>query len=566
MPDFLIPLFPLLPVFSITILGTASISLLILARFFPTFRYSWFVAIFGTLLAWFLLLITTLRLPLVIPVPFSSSDRIFINTSLLVVDEISWFYAAALLTLLLAVLTTDIIRTQDTHPAIWAGEMMITAAGMLAVFAADPPTMVMGWAVLGVLETIILFTSSQSEESRKRIILSFTFHALGIFLAILGIANYQISGVDLGMMDLYPGINLYILAAAALRLGIYPLYNPTLQDESLKRRSNTMIRSVSAAASFVVLARLAQTSLPDEIKPLLLACFAIIALIGTIKWANAADEIDGQPYLILGITSFCYAAVILSQPWACVAWSLALFLSAGLLFLSPNRQKHWYWLPLLGTVLFSGLPFSPLWGGLRIYQKSFLSIYPQMGIKAVLFGSYALFLVAHAFILAGFVRHALTRYPESEKAILWAKGINLAGILILPVTQIAFGIWIGLKYARANLWLGALTVCLATLIFLTPFFRLLYTELASRWKLRFPGSVETETPLQQESIFARFSKILHWIRQLFSLKWLYSFFNKVFSFIERIFLLANRALEGEGGIMWSILIFMFLLAVIFRSE
>jgi hypothetical protein len=234
--------------------------------------------------------------------------------------------------------------------------------------------------------------------------------------------------------------------------------------------------------------------------------------------------------------------------------------------LSSNRQKNWLWLPIFGIILLSGLPFSPLWGGLRIYQKSFLSIYPQLSIKAVLIGSYITFLTAHAFILFGFVRHALSNYPESERAILWAKGINIAGILILPITQIGFGIWIGLKYARANIWLGALTVCVATLLFLMPFLRLLYTEIRFRWLPRLPALAGNKAQPQPENRFSRFSKILHKIKQIFSPKKIFGFFIKITHIFERIFLAASQALEGEGGIMWSILIFMFLLTVIFRSE
>jgi hypothetical protein len=425
----------------------------------------------------------------------------------------------------------------------------------------------MVWAVVDTVEAALMFFHSPDEDTRKQVIFIFAFHALSIFLVIWGIAIYEVSDVDLTLMNLYPGISLYFLAATVLRLGVFPFHAPFVRGESLQRGLGTMVRLSSSATSLMLLARISGATISDDVKPFLVVFLSICALIGGFRWIRAADELKGRPYLILALAAFAYTSAVLSQPWACVAWSLALILPASMLYLSPNRQRNWLWLPVLGVLLLSGVPFSPVWGGLRLYQKTFLTSYSNIGSKALIVLAYISFWAAHSIFIAGFVRHALTSQNQKNGSVFWVRGMNLLGILLLPIIHIAMGIRIGLKYSRANLWIGAIALCGAILILLYPYLRLFYIEVLMTHVGRYiPSLNRAQMPIiEVKGTRRRLSGILHHLGTLLSLTWLYRMLLTFFYFVQRLYLLINRTLEGDGGVLWSILVFMLLLAVIFRS-
>jgi hypothetical protein len=56
------------------------------------------------------------------------------------------------------------------------------------------------------------------------------------------------------------------------------------------------------------------------------------------------------------------------------------------------------------------------------------------------------------------------------------------------------------------------------------------------------------------TIFNRFSGSSFW-NNLFSLQWLYSFIRMSYIAIARIFALFSTILEGDGGILWALVLF-----------
>jgi hypothetical protein len=137
-------------------------------------------------------------------------------------------------------------------------------------------------------------------------------------------------------------------------------------------------------------------------------------------------------------------------------------------------------------------------------------------------------IVAQAFLVAGFIRHALRPAGRDslESQPTWSRTVYPTGILLLIIIQLILGLigWNGAQQIGA--WLQAVIVSFLTfgLVWATPRFRIL-------------------NPIRA-----------HWINPTTS-PWnrVYQGLWPIYRFLGRISQTITVALEGEGGIMWTLL-------------
>jgi hypothetical protein len=137
-------------------------------------------------------------------------------------------------------------------------------------------------------------------------------------------------------------------------------------------------------------------------------------------------------------------------------------------------------------------------------------------------------IAAQALIIAGFIRHALR--PSGRDSLdsqpSWARAVYPAGIIFLLTIQLLLGFigWDGALQIGA--WLQAIIVSLLTfgLVWATPRFRIL-NPIRAHWV----------TPPTSQS------------NSIYSSLW------GIYRALGRISQAINITLEGEGGIMWTLL-------------
>ena len=138
-------------------------------------------------------------------------------------------------------------------------------------------------------------------------------------------------------------------------------------------------------------------------------------------------------------------------------------------------------------------------------------------------------IVVHAMLIAGFIRHSLRTNTKvsSEDQPIWAKNVYPGGIAILLLTAVLLGVfgWDG-KLQLGN-WFIALLVSLLTfgLLWLSPRLRIL-------------------NPVRA-----------HWIQPA-NTTWLdrgYQALWNVYHQLGRVSNVISNVLEGESGIMWTLL-------------
>jgi len=265
-----------------------------------------------------------------------------------------------------------------------------------------------------------------------------------------------------------------------------------------------------------LLARIPANSLASPYTAYLILFVAFAALYGAWMWLRAPDELTGRPFWIIGMGSLALAAALRGNPIGATAWSCALILVGGALFLTSMQNK---WLErslFLGVLAISALPFSLTATGWVAADLHFWYTLPFL-------------LAAHAMLIAGLIRHILRSATRTtfDNQPPWARNVYPIGIMILLITIVglsSFG-WDG-TLQFGNWLLGLITSLLAAgLIWLTPRLRIL-------------------NPVRA-----------HWVRPTNPtwLDWAYQTLWNGYQLFSRLSNSFSNMLEGESGIMWTLL-------------
>jgi hypothetical protein len=273
---------------------------------------------------------------------------------------------------------------------------------------------------------------------------------------------------------------------------------------------------VSAASSLIVLARIPAESVISPITSLLLFLSTLAALYGGWMWLRAPGELAGRPFWMIGMAALAVAAALQGNPAGSTAWSCALLLSGSALFLASIQINWLQRVLLLGAWGLSTLPFSLTGSG---WQGNAATIWPAVPFL----------LIAQAFLITGFIRHALR--PGSRELLDtqpgWLRSVYPAGIGLILSTGFLLGLfgWDGAGQIDAWPFGIAASILTAGLVWAGPRFRIL-------------------NPLRA-----------HWIRPTGS-AW-YEGLSRSLSNLDRLLGRLSHSisstLEGDGGIMWVLL-------------
>jgi len=507
---------PMLILITTLLLLVTAMALVILRVTRPEFRFGWLVAVGGAFLALISVLLWQVQMPLSLALPSWQPASLFSESPAFAADRLSWPYALSLVTLALAILLTASVREDFPNLLSWAGSLTLCALGLLAVTASNPLTLVLVWAALDLTELITMLRSASGSQSSERAVIAFSTRAAGIVLLLLADIVSIAVGKSMDFLSTPPQAGLFLLVAAGLRLGVLPLHLPYTSESSLRRGIGTTLRLVSAASSLVLLARIPASSLASPLTPLLLVLTAAAALYGGWMWLRASDELAGRPFWIIAIASLAVASALRGDPAGATAWGVALVLAGGTLFLASVQQTWLNRALLIGAWSLSALPFSLTASGWENNVGSFVIVLPFL-------------LATQAMVIIGFIRYVLrpsTRASfDSQPA--WTKGIYPAGIGILLFVQLLLGFWGWDGALHIGAWGASLAASLLTVGLL--------------WAMpRFPILNPVRAHWVQPTSASR-------LDQLYQNLWGF------YLFLGRLSQTISNTLEGESGIMWTLL-------------
>lgn len=526
----------------ILLLLVGALAIFILDHVQPKYGTSWLIAAASCILAWLIIIFLRLRLPS--SLLFLSWDRpdLFLQGQFsFLLDYQSWPYALAFMTITLAVILTDAARTRyDSTPAAWSASLVISALGLLALQSGTSLTLMIIWVIVDIFELIYLLVVEDSTPFNVRVILSYAVRTASILMLLFATIQGWQSRANFNLDQIPVSAGVFILLAAGLRLGVLPLNLPFLQEPKLSRGTGNIIRLAPVASSLCLLARLPADLFPQNLGgwlPIINGLLALAALYAAFRWLSASDEIQGRPFWIVGWAALATASAINGAPESSIPWGAALLLPGSLLFLYFPRIQRMNFLLFLGLIGLVGLPFTPLasgWVGLI-----------TNGVTVWTF----LFILAHSILVLGYIQQALQPGGEPRTLESWARLVYPLGLIIIiqAILVLAFVGWPG-SLTVGSWWLAAVSNGLIiAAVFLVQRF----------------GISPPYIQLPTSSTFAQISSwILPRLEPVFRLDWIYQGLWFINNLIGKILRAISSIIEGDGGLLWTILLLVLLISVL----
>jgi hypothetical protein len=231
------------------------------------------------------------------------------------------------------------------------------------------------------------------------------------------------------------------------------------------------------------------------------------------------------------MSSLAVTAALRANPPGAAAWGCGIVLAGGALFLASEQNRWLARALLIGAWGISALPFS-----LTATGWTRVGVTPLLGWLA-----WPFLIAAHAMLVAGFVRHSqrVSTRPANEEQPIWAKNVYPIGIGLLLATIIGLGLFGWSGTLQLGSWFVAVLVALLAVgtLWLTPRLRIL-NPVRAHWVQ--PASST-------------------WLDQLYLAVW------NLYRRLGRISRGISDVLEGESGIMWT-LVFLALFISIFAGR
>jgi len=273
-----------------------------------------------------------------------------------------------------------------------------------------------------------------------------------------------------------------------------------------------------------LLARVSLGSFESLVTPYLVIFVSFAAVYGGWMWLRSPDELSGRPYWMIGLGSLAVASSLRGNPVSATAWSCALILSGGALFLASAESR---WLDkalFIGLWGISSLPFSLTATGWVSQGGRFWYAIPFL-------------IAAQAMLLAGYIRQSQRSASRTsfENQPIWARNVYPFGIYIILLTILILGLfgWNGIL--QFGNWIAAILASFLTfgLLWLVPRVRIL-------------------NPVRA-----------HWVRST-DPTWLDIVYQTIWEFyrgVRRVISTFSSVLEGESGIMWTLLFLVLFISI-----
>lgn len=509
----------------------------------PNFARSWFIAIAGASLALLGTLFARLYLPMDMDFIRWLPESLYHSTLAFRIDYINWHYMIAILVLCLSVILTDSSRASaNANPSSWAAALGLTGLNLISVMSKNPLTMAVAWAITDLVELIYILIFLRSSGSTGNVTTIYGVRLISTFVLVAATAvGWQVTA-GLDFTQIPPTASLLFLVAAGLRLGVLPLNLPTQNDLELKRGIDLLLRFSPAVSALVLIAHL-----PSEILVLNQSLVSIIsiltilaALYASAMWLTRANANEGRPYWVVALSAFALQSALNGQPENSRVWGLALLLTGGVLFLFDPPIRRIRFIPLLGLIGISGLPYTLAasgWSAL-LGQELTLAGIAMILCHAMLVGGYLRYILEANSTITGLEKYARITYPLGLilliQTILVLNLVGWAGVLTL-------GTWWGGIASLGLVLLGGL----------------LTRQLGVRL---------TSTEIKERVPFYRLlDRFLNTLRAIFSLDWIYATGRWLFSRFSTVSGFFQQVLEGEAGVLWS-LFFLLVLATLIYSQ
>lgn len=519
------------------LLVIASFLIVVLQRGKSKVGLAWLIALVASAVAWFVLFLLRLFLPLNLELLSWVPTELFQGTLALSLDYFSWPYAIAIMTLCVASIFTEttVASKKDSSPR-WVASLTLTALTLVSLASATPLTLTITWSLIDIAELFYRLRAANPEKDQGAIVRIFSLRVFGTFALIFATAVAWQVQPDFSFDQIPSTAGLFFLLAAGLRLGVLPVHLPFTQGGADSQESKFLFDLAPVASSLTLIARLPGDFLTLNRTLLIIVqvLSAIAMLYGAMMWISRKTATQARPYWIITLSAFALQCALNGDPGSSRVWGLALLLSGGLLFSFNPPIRRIRFLPALGLVGLLGLPYTLCasgWQGVLGQNFGIVSVGVLISHSLLVLG-YVRYIAEASGVVTGLEKHARITFPLG--LIIIFQTIVLLGLIAWPGVLTA-GVW----------WASLISLTITVLVIIA---------------LRVLGIRDLQQDLPNKLPFYRIlSPIIRFLRTFFSLSWLYNALTWIYRQVFRLENFASTIIEGDGGLLWSLVFLLIIL-------
>lgn len=518
-----------LPLLAAALPAITAVALLALHSWRKNFGYSWLIAAAGSLSAFGIALAGGMSLPHSFLLADWQPRPLLPDSPALTIDLISWSFLTAILALNLVTVLTDVYRSATgerpgSHWLALSAGLLLSATAGFSVLSGNMLTLMLSWSAVDLVSLLIWLAYAPSKSEGQAAVLAFGLRLAGSGVIVWCHLQSTTAGTPTALTALVPGAAILSLAAAGLRLGLFPPHRPLPTLSTLTPALHTLTWLAGLAPAWMLMVRAGVAGLSGQTLFLLLGAAGLV--YACLAWVSTPSAGEGLPYWSMAVSALALGCAARGESLAALAWGITGLLGGGLICLTSARPRALTPILILGAIGLSALPFSPTWPGASLYRSPYNAL--QL-----------FYLLGQGLLLVGFVRLAMRRTPLPAAAERWVWLIYPLGLALLPITQF-FLAWQGRPGRPGGMqgWPGWIESGLVVIG--------LGLSVSS-------GALILRRPRQ--IYFKRF-------RPIFELDWLYRAGGGLLRLTGRVVNFLSFALEGRAGLLWALLALALLLSLL----
>ncbi len=525
----------------ILLLLVFAIGLNLLGRYKLAIGSTWLFTAGAVLLVWVLYIISRIKLPEGLKIFNWSPLGIGSDPLLFSLSKQTWIFAFLLVSLLVGVIFTDTVRLgRGDYLTTWTGSMVLTAVGLLSVYSQTLLAVIITWTIIDIVEFVILVRVIQHPRVHQAAVLEFITRILGTSMIIAALVFSDFHGVISENIQFSKEVYILILLGSTLRLGVLPLHVPLTANLPLRRSLGTILRFVAPLTVFSFLVQI-QPQLHLQITKFdrfLFPIALITALYGAVKWATAQNELTGRSFWMLAFSGLVLMAVLEGKTESIIAYSLIMIICGGFVFFHSYSIKWSVVMGVICSISLLGIPYTPaapLWLVLR-QSNGFVNI---------------LLVITLSLLFVGFAKFVVRKRESNSQVELWMVLFYTIGLFLLILVPWLTLIWRFSEIKEAQVW----AVPVMCLVFIWLSF------VATRFKI---GQKLLSLPAitKIKPIYERVGKLMG---RFFEFEWFVGFLRGFLGFLSYPLHFFSRILEGDGGLLWSLLFLALISSVIIKG-
>jgi len=492
--------------------------------------YLWFLMAAVVFAAWLLLLfipVENIRPIQIDPWFRVSGESVSLSYS---INSGNWELVFFLIGMLLTFLMTASVELSSSDRfLLWALVIFLFAAVILSVSADTLWSLVLGWTLLDflIISGQILFGGP---EIRLSAILNKSVFKLMGSVFLLGATAYYSGGrLDLNIDEIPGNAQTLLFTASLLHAGIFPVaLKEPKEDGSLDFLDEIFIL-ISFTASFSYFIRTSEFQIGLYPRIFTSIFFSLLSLVFSISWAREENRKISILDMIAAGSLIVFFFLLREEIVFIKFWLIYVMSSVWFMvcYRISNRLLNIF--PTLLIILTSMLPFTLLTIGVRTISFQRLDL-----LFIVLY-------VSQIMMHSGLIRKIYTESGNFFELDTWLQTMYSLGLFffIFSISALVF----------RNL--GSLT------------------DEISNWAFGFSAfffSVITTIVLirldRQKDLSFENTKISSLLYEILSFKWLFKFISFLEVRLSNIFIGLSGLLEGEGGILWSLVLIILLISIL----